>query len=122
MSYEDSNDEKKVIWNMDDEILKIIQELKRCFLRSLMDWNLEDTYWYLDLICTECDAKFTPKEQADIENKLKILEKLRQTSKNNGHKGAGEFYKELRNLYKEINRLMVSHGVWFRESDDDSGL
>ena len=104
---------------MDDEILKIVKDLKRCFLESMMCWKLEDSYWYLDLILMECDARLTPTEKNEIETKLKALEKLRQVCKNDGQKSAGEFYKELRNLYKEINGLMTLHGVWFRQFEDD---
>lgn len=122
MDYHDSGNETKAVWNMDDEILKIIKDLKICFLKSMQGWKLEDAYWYLNLMCMECDAKLKTKEQEDIENKLQKLEQLRQTCKTNGHNNIGEFYKELRNLYKEINRLMKEHGIWFREAEDDMGL
>jgi len=119
MDYQDSNSDGKAVWNMDDEILKIIKDLKRCFLESMMHWKLEDAYWYIDLMCMECYAELNTTEQEKIDGELKKLEILRQTCKTNGNKNIGEFYKELRNLYKEINCLMVKHQVWFRKFEDD---
>jgi hypothetical protein len=109
----------KAIWNMDDEILKIIKDLKILFLRHLKDWNLEDAYWVLDTICMECDAKLKSKERKEIEDALEILEKNRGKFAYNERLKAGEFYINLRNLYIKINRLMKQHGVWFREAVDD---
>lgn len=115
-------EEEKAVWNIDDEILKIIKDLKISFLNSLKEWKLEDAYWFLDLICTECDAKLKDDEQKDIENKLKELEDKRQEYSKNGKEKKGEFYFQLRTLYKTINRLMKEHGVWFREREEDVGL
>jgi len=122
MDYNDPSSDGKAVWNMDDEILKIIKDLKICFLKSMQGWKLEDAYWYLDLMCMECDAKLKDTEQKEIEGKLQELEQMRQTCKINGHSNVGEFYKGLRNLYKELNRLMKEHGIWFREAEDDVGL
>jgi len=125
MAYYDYNSDKeseKAVWNIDDEILKIIKDLKVVFLRNLKEWRLEDAYWILDLICMECDAKLKPKEQMEIEEELIKLENNRKDFTTNGKNKTGEFYINLRNLYKKINRLMKDHGVWFREMEDDVGL
>ena len=118
MAYEKEMSEKAV-WNIDDEILKIIKDLKVIFLMHMKDWRLEDAYWKLDLICMECDAKLKAVEKTEIEKDLKNLETNRQNFVKNGKEKAGEFYVNLRNLYKKINRLMKEHGVWFREFEDD---
>jgi len=121
MAYEKEMSEKAV-WNIDDEILKIIKDLKVIFLMHMKDWRLEDAYWKLDLICMECDAKLKLPEQKEIEEDLKSLEKYRQDFAKNGKERAGEFYVRLRDLYKKLNRMMKEHGVWFREMEDDVGL
>jgi len=121
MAYEKEEGDKAV-WNIDDEILKIIKDLKIVFLKSMKEWKLEDAYWFLDLICMECDAKLKTTEQKEIDNLLKILEKNREDFQKNGKEKSGEFYVNLRNLYKKINRLMKEHGIWFREFEDDVGL
>jgi len=113
------NQTDKAVWNMDDEILKIIKDLKIVFLRHLKNWNLEDAYWILDIICMECDAKLKDKERDDIERDLDELEKNRKKYSSQAREKAGIFYINLRNLYKKINRLMKRHGVWFREVQDD---
>jgi len=116
------DDEKKAVWNIDDEILKIIKELKLSFIISMRNWKLEDAYWFIDLICMECDAKLMEQEREDIESELKKLEEQRQIFETNGRRTAGNFYVNLRNLYKKINWLMKEHGVWFREREEDIGL
>jgi hypothetical protein len=121
-NYADESTDEKAVWNIDDEILKIIKDLKICFLKSMRDWKLEDAYWYLDLMCMECDAKLKDTEQKEIEDELKSLEKQRKLCKSNSQESAGELYKGMRELYKKLNRLMKSHGVWFREMEDDGGL
>ena len=121
-NYQDESSSEKSVWNIDDEILKIIKDLKVMFLISMKDWKLENAYWYLDLMITECDAKLRDDEQKDIEKELIILEKNRRSYKGNGKEQVGEFYVGLKNLYKKLNRLMKEHGVWFREQDDDEGL
>jgi hypothetical protein len=118
MAYEEKENEKSV-WNIDDEILKIIKDLKSIFIIHMKDFRLEDAYWKLDALCMECDARLNNKEREEIENALKILEGNRQTYSKNGKGQAGEFYVNLRNLYKKINRMMVEHGVWFRAFEDD---
>ena len=110
---------EKAKWNMDDEILKIIRELKISFLNSMKNWELEEAFWILDLICVECDAKLKSKEQEYIENELSELEKLREEYSKDAREVSGKLYIKLRKLYKEINRLMKKHGVWFREFEDD---
>lgn len=121
MVYEEKEGEKAV-WNIDDEILKIIKDLKIIFLIHMKDWKLEEAYWKLRLICVECDAKLNSTEQKEVEEALKLLETNRQTFAKNGKEKAGEFYFNLENLYKKINNLMKEHGVWFREMEDDVGL
>lgn len=113
---------EKAVWNIDDEILKIIKDLKIVFLMHMKDWKLEDAYWKLRLICVECDAKLKDTERTEIENDLKTLETNRKSFAGNGKEKAGEFYFNLENLYKRINKLMKKHGVWFREFEDDVGL
>ena len=112
-------DSEKAIWNIDDEILKIIKELKVAFLLYMKSFMLEEAYWVLDLICIECDAKLKEKEQKEIEEDLKILEFNRQKFIKMDRNRYGEFYVNLRNLYKKINRLMKAHGVWFREFEEN---
>lgn len=121
MAYEEKESDKAV-WNIDDEILKIIKDLKVIFLMHMKDWRLEDAYWKLDLMCMECDAKLKKDERKEIESDLKILETNRQTFSKDGKEKAGEFYVNMRNLYKKLNRMMKEHGVWFREFEDDEGL
>lgn len=115
-------EDKKAIWNIDDEILKIIKELKLSFIISMKNWQLEDAYWFIDLICMECDAKLLDQEKLDIETQLKQLEAQRAEYNMSDKRTAGIFYVNLRDLYKKINWLMKEHGVWFRERDDDDGL
>lgn len=118
MAYEEKEGEKAV-WNIDDEILKIIKDLKIIFLIHMKDWKLEDAYWKLDILCMECDARLNKKEKEEVEADLKTLEVNRQIYSKNGKERAGEFYVNLRDLYKKINRMMKEHGVWFREFEDD---
>lgn len=126
MVWQDYNNQntsgEKAVWNIDDEILKIIKDLKVVFLKHLMNWELEDAYWVLDLICMECDAKLKKTEKEEVEKSLKKLEDDRKKYSFNTKEMAGDFYVGLRDLYKQINNLMKIHGVWFREFEDDEGL
>ena len=118
MAYGKEESEKSV-WNIDDEILKIIKDLKILFLKYMKDWKLEDAYWTLDLVCMECDAKLKSEERDDVKADLKTLETNRQVFLKDENKNRGEFYVSLRDLYKKINLLMKRHGVWFREHEDN---
>ena len=121
-NYQTESQNEKAVLNMDDEILKIIKDLKVMFLISMKEWKLENAYWYLDLMATEVDAKLRDEEQKDVEKDLEDLEKKRVGYNKNGKEKIGEFYVSLKTLYKKINRLMKLHGVWFREQEDDEGL
>jgi len=123
MAYDNTSSEKdQAVWNIDDEILKIIRELKVLFLRALIEMKLEDAYMFLDLICGEEDAKLTDTESKEIEGSLKVLEEQRQEYLKDMKKNGGAFFIQLRTLYKRTNKLMKEHGIWFREQEDDVGL
>lgn len=115
--------EKRAVWNIDDEILKIIKIMKESFLTNLLAWDLEQSYWILLLILAECDAKIKENERKEINEKIKELETVRRNYlKEKNSSNAGKFYKNLIELYKKMNLLMKEHGVWFREMEDDVGL
>jgi len=112
----------QTVWNIDDEILKIIKDLKVDFLRNMKHWNLEEAFFDLILICSECDAKLREEERNSIASDISKLEEVRkEVQKNKGRKGKEKLYVDLLKTYKKINKFMKEHGVWFREYDD-SGL
>lgn len=115
-------EEQKAVWNIDDEILKIVKDLKIAFLLCMRQWNLEDAYWNLDLIYMEISAKFKEEEKKEVEGLFINLEKVRVIYLNDKKSKKGDFYINLRNLYKKINTLAKEHGLWFREEYDDEGL
>ncbi len=121
-NYQNEPSQEKAVWNIDDEILKIIKDLKVMFLLAMRDWRLEDAHWYLDLMCTECDAKLKKSERTEMDTDSNDLEKARKEYLGNNKKFGGKFYVQLKNLYKKLNLLMKEHGVWFREQEDDEGL
>lgn len=107
-------------WNMDDEVCKIIKDMKKSFLVNLKQWQLDEAYWDLNLIWGEIDSLLDDSERAKIENDMKILEKVRKTKNNKEERG--EYWMKLHNVYRELCQLMQEHGVYFRIQYEEEGL
>jgi len=110
-------DTSEAIWNMDDEILKIIKYLKVVFLNNMKEWKLDDAYWTLTLIHMEIDAKLKKTEQTKLEEEMKELENHRRNFLEDKKK-SGMFFVKLEKIMIKINRKMKEHGCWFRERED----
>jgi len=120
--YQSSSETKKAEWNMDDEILKIIKELKSLFIIYMNEWDLKNAYFILRQLRMEIDAKLKPDEQKEAESKMGELENKRREYLKNQKEKKGEFYRSCEKYYIFLNRLMKDHGLFFREKMEDEGL
>ena len=120
--YKGSSEAKKAEWNMDDEILKIIRQLKSLFIIYINDWDLKNAYFILRQLRMEVDAKLSPEEQKEAEKKMEKLEDKRKEYLEEEKEKRGDFYSSCEKYYIFLNRLMKHHGLFFREKMEDEGL
>lgn len=125
-SYESSY-ETQAKWNMDDEVLKIVRDIKMSFLTNIKSWDLDNSYFDLVLFYAEIKAKFKDKEKVIFDKFFSDLEKSRdkflKANNTDKRKLSSGLYAQILNVYSELNTLCKAHGLWFRESlDDDRGL
>jgi len=120
--YSNVSDTKKAEWNMDDEILKIIKQLKSFFIIYMNEWELKNAYFILRQLRMEIDAKLKPEEQKEAEKKMGKLERKRKEYLKNQKEKKGDFYGSCEEYYIFLNRLMKEHGLFFREKMEDEGL
>src|SRR6056297_4232448 len=107
-----SDDKDQTKWNMDDEVCKIIRDLKQSFIVNLKQWNLEEAYWDANLIWGEVDSLLDKNEREEIKKTMGKLENVRKTK--NNKKERGEYWMKLHETYRKLCRLMQEHGVYFR--------
>jgi len=129
-NYNDSDSGEGTVWNFDDAEAQLIFNIKKEFISCLLEWDLENAYWKIRTLITECDALLTTSDKDDGE-KNTIIKSLNELSKLRGEynevhdpEGSvkGDYYFALESLYKEICLLIKGHGLYFRERADDRGL
>jgi len=108
----------KVVWNMDEAVLKSIHYLKVRFVFQMQNWDLDGAYWTIRNIRMEIDSKLKDKEQENVGTKLKEMEDQRKKYLKDKKNKKGEFYLTLENYYILLNRYMKQHGLYFRENED----
>lgn len=136
-------------WNFDGAELYEIFELKRTFISSIRNWDLETAFWTLRDLRREIDAKLKRKtnvksfindEEENKQIKKKDKEENKKTEKKHVDdliKGLDEdrmkflssnktkedktaFYIRLEEVYMELCFIMKQHGLYFREGEDST--
>jgi hypothetical protein len=110
---------QKSEWNIDDSLLMAIYSLKIKFLKHIEAWELERAYWTLCLIDSEINPAMKDEDQETLNEKMKVLEDER---KKLTREQEGNFYVSLNNTYKEMNRMMIESGWYFRRKELYMGL
>jgi hypothetical protein len=110
---------QKSEWNIDDALLNAIYCLKIKFLRHIELWELERAYWTICSIDSEINPAMKEDDQKILNNNISLLENERGTlTKDN----EGKFYIHLNKTYKEMNRMMIESGWYFRRKELYMGL
>lgn len=120
-----------VIWNFDEEQLKLIFEIKKYFVIAFNNWDLETAYWKLRLFLKESEPMFDKGEdgkgeqydlrdkfEEDVTNKRKKYIEL----KNPNDKNKAEFYLALEEFYVYLCNMIKEKGVYYRQRREDDGL
>ncbi len=118
--YKDKRYKDQTEWNMDDEVCKIIRDLKISFNINLKIWDLEQAYWDLMLLWGELDSLLDPGERKKIKTGMGDLENIRNTK--NNKKDRGDYWMGMHEMYRKMCRLMQEHGVYFRIQMEEEGL
>jgi len=119
-----SSFEEQAKWNMDQEVLKMVIDIKMSFLTNLKAWKLEDAYFDLLLFYSEVKAKFSEEQQEELDKMFKELNNKRnefnKSSKSNKKELISSYFPLFSELYSELNTVCKVNGLWFRESAYDS--
>lgn len=138
---------QQALWNFDGAEAFAIFEIKKAFINSMQEWDLENSFWHVRSLRREIDAKLKrahkkaiieleerkekesgkKKEKKKTEKQI-VDEKLEalETARKNYNEACPEpteaqkskFYKELEEFYMHLCYLMKKHGMYFREGED----
>lgn len=119
-----SSFEEQAKWNMDQEVLKVVIDIKMSFLTNLKTWKLEDAYFDLLLFYSEVKAKFSEEQKEELDQLFSELNKKRnefnKSSTAQKKMMISEYFPLFSNLYSELNTVCKVNGLWFRESAYDN--
>lgn len=119
-----SSFEEQAKWNMDQEVLKVVIDIKMSFLTNLKNWKLEDAYFDLLLFYSEVKAKFSEEQKEELDQLFSELNKKRnefnKSSTAQKKMMISEYFPLFSNLYSELNTVCKVNGLWFRESAYDN--
>lgn len=119
-----SSFEEQAKWNMDQEVLKMVIDIKMSFLTNLKNWKLEDAYFDLLLFYSEVKAKFSEEQKEELDQLFSELNKKRnefnKSSTAQKKMMISEYFPLFSNLYSELNTVCKVNGLWFRESAYDN--
>lgn len=119
-----SSFEEQAKWNMDQEVLKVVIDIKMSFLTNLKNWKLEDAYFDLLLFYSEVKAKFSEEQKEELDQLFSELNKKRnefnKSSTVQKKMMISEYFPLFSDLYSELNTVCKVNGLWFRESAYDN--
>lgn len=119
-----SSFEEQAKWNMDQEVLKVVIDIKMSFLTNLKNWKLEDAYFDLLLFYSEVKAKFSEEQKEELDELFSELNKKRnefnKSSTVQKKMMISEYFPLFSDLYSELNTVCKVNGLWFRESAYDN--
>lgn len=119
-----SSFEEQAKWNMDQEVLKVVIDIKMSFLTNLKNWKLEDAYFDLLLFYSEVKAKFSEEQKEELDQLFSKLNKKRnefnKSSTVQKKMMISEYFPLFSDLYSELNTVCKVNGLWFRESAYDN--
>lgn len=119
-----SSFEEQAKWNMDQEVLKMVIDIKMSFLTNLKNWKLEDAYFDLLLFYSEVKAKFSEEQKEELDQLFSELNKKRnefnKSSTAQKKMMISEYFPLFSDLYSELNTVCKVNGLWFRESAYDN--
>lgn len=119
-----SSFEEQAKWNMDQEVLKVVIDIKMSFLTNLKNWKLEDAYFDLLLFYSEVKAKFSEEQKEELDELFSKLNKKRnefnKSSTAQKKMMISEYFPLFSDLYSELNTVCKVNGLWFRESAYDN--
>lgn len=119
-----SSFEEQAKWNMDQEVLKVVIDIKMSFLTNLKNWKLEDAYFDLLLFYSEVKAKFSEEQKEELDELFSELNKKRnefnKSSTAQKKMMISEYFPLFSDLYSELNTVCKVNGLWFRESAYDN--
>jgi len=113
----------KTVWNMDEARMREINNYLVACEQCLLSWDLELLYTYLLQVRRLCSGKFTTQEYKKLGTDLidKIEKLRRELNPDEERKYNNDrilIYNLCDELYIELNRLLVKHGLFFRVGDD----
>lgn len=112
----------KTVWNLDDARFKAIDYYLNLCEACFISWDLENMYIYLQQIRRMISGKINIIQFDETGKSLQEIEELRQSintaDDDEFPKIKHEIYQKCDKLYVYLNRLMVKHGLFFKEGDD----
>ena len=110
----------KTIWNMDEQRLKSLNTYMVLCEDSFSCWDLNSLYTYLKAVRRIASAKFRKTELDDLDKKFEELEEIKRKMDDDreDETDSVKFYNKADDIYLQLNRLMKTHGLFFREGRD----
>lgn len=114
----------KSVWNADDERLKTLISYMRNAEEAILSWDNDEIYLNLDMVSLIMYGTLSPTELKEIEESFFKIETIRrkpelQDIDNEKFKTTSvELYNKLKDLYKQLNKMQVRHGLYFRKGKD----
>lgn len=91
---------------------------------GILSWDNEEIYLNLDMVALIMYGTLGDDERKKLDNDFKALEIIRRKPElqDADHKKfrttSVELYNKLKDLYKQLNKLQVKHGLYFRKRKD----
>ena len=106
---------------MDEQRLKSLNQYMLLVEDAFVNWDLENIYIYLKSIRRIASGKFKKPEMSDLDEMFQKLEKIKRkmdAERIIKKEDSVEYYNQSDEIYVKLNRLMKSHGLFFREGRD----
>lgn len=135
--HNESEEENKAIWNMDEQRLRVLDELMNRFTMALISKNINEMFDTLEALilnstcAIETEEEKYIKKQSDEDkekNELKTIEqmfealtliKLNMNTKQQRIKLYSRYHYLSKEIFKLINKHLVTAGFFFRKSEYD---
>ena len=114
----------KSVWNADDERLKTLISYMRLAEDAILSWDNDEIYLNLDMVSLIMYGTLGSDELEKLEKAFLEIETMRRKPElqNPDHKDfkitSVELYNKLKDMYKQLNKLQVKHGLYFRKRKD----
>ena len=106
---------------MDESRLKSLNNYMVACEDAFVNWDLDNIYIYMKSIRRIASGKFKKHEIKDLDalfTQLENFKRIMDSKLQIDRKDSCEYYNKADEIYLKLGKLMVSHGLFFREGRD----